>query len=180
MYQTTTIQLTVKNWLCPWSTTKKLTSFGHEGGVRVPFIAWGGMVPAGVVNDHQLAFYDLMPTFCELAGVEDYVAKYTNPNKEVDYFDGLSFAKTLTGKEGQQAHDFLYWEFEETDQVAVRMGDWKMVSKAGKPHLYDLSKDVHEDNDIAEQHPDIVKKMVEIAHSQHTESPYFKVTMPEM
>ena len=84
----------------------------------------------------------------------------------------------MTGKEGQQAHDFLYWEFEETDQVAVRMGDWKMVSKAGKPHLYDLSKDVHEDNDIAEQHPEIVKKMVEIAHSQHTESPYFKVTMP--
>jgi arylsulfatase A-like enzyme len=106
------------------------------------------------------------------------VAKYTNPNKEVDYFDGLSFAKTLTGKEGQQVHDFLYWEFEETDQVAVRMGDWKMVSKGGKPHLYDLSKDVHEDNDIAAQHPDIVKQMVEIAHSQHTESPYFKVTMP--
>ena len=158
--------------------TKRQT---HEGGVRVPFIAWGpGMVPAGVVNDHQLAFYDLMPTFCELAGVKDYVAQYTNPNKEVDYFDGLSFAKTLTGKEGQQAHDFLYWEFEETDQVAVRMGDWKMVSKAGKPHLYDLSVDVHEDNDIAEQHPDIVKKMVEIAHSQHTESPYFKVTMPVM
>jgi arylsulfatase len=38
--------------------------------------------------------------------------------------------------------------------------------------------DVHEDNDIAGQHPDIVKKMVEIAHLQHTESPYFKVTMP--
>ena len=61
--------------------TKRQT---HEGGVRVPFIAWGpGMVPAGVVNDHQLAFYDLMPTFCELAGVEDYVAQYSNPNKEV-------------------------------------------------------------------------------------------------
>ena len=158
--------------------TKRQT---HEGGVRVPFIAWWpGTVPSGVVNDHQLAFYDVMPTFCELAGVQDYVAKYTNPNKEVDYFDGLSFATTLLGKEGQQAHDFLYWEFEETDQVAVRMGDWKMVSKGGKPHLYDLKVDVHEDNDIATQHPDIVKKMVEIAHSQHTESPYFKVTMPVM
>ena len=156
--------------------TKRQT---HEGGVRVPFIAWWpGTVPSGVVNDHQLAFYDVMPTFCELAGVQDYVAKYTNPNKEVDYFDGLSFATTLLGKQGQQAHDFLYWEFEETDQVAVRMGDWKMVSKGGKPHLYDLSTDVHEDNDLAAQHPDIVKKMVEIAHSQHTESPYFKVTMP--
>ena len=156
--------------------TKRQT---HEGGVRVPFIAWWpGQVPAGVVNDHQLAFYDLMPTFCELAGVKDYVAQYTNEAKEVDYFDGLSFAPTLLGKAEQKEHEFLYWEFEETNQVAVRMGDWKMVSKDGKPHLYDLSKDVHEDNDLAAQHPDIVKKMVEIAHSQHTESPYFKVTMP--
>ena len=156
--------------------TKRQT---HEGGVRVPFIAWWpGQVPAGVVNDHQLAFYDVMPTFCELAGVKDYVAKYTNQSKEVDYFDGLSFAPTLLGKAEQPKHEFLYWEFEETDQVAVRMGDWKMVSKGGKPHLYDLSVDVHEDNDLASQHPDIVKKMVEIAHSQHTESPYFKVTMP--
>ena len=157
--------------------TKRQT---HEGGVRVPFSAWWpGQVPAGVVNNHQLAFYDVMPTFCELAGVEDYVAKYTNKNKETDYFDGLSFAPTLLGKPEQKAHEFLYWEFEETDQVAVRMGDWKMVSKNGIPHLYDLSKDIHEDNDIAEQHPDIVKRMVEIAHSQHTESPYFKVTLPE-
>ena len=156
--------------------TKRQT---HEGGVRVPFIAWWpGQVPAGVVNDHQLAFYDVMPTFCELAGVKDYVAKYTNKAKEVDYFDGLSFAPTLLGKAEQPKHEFLYWEFEETDQVAVRMGDWKMVSKGGKPHLYDLSVDVHEDNDLAAQHPDIVKQMVEIAHSQHTESPYFKVTMP--
>lgn len=157
--------------------TKRQT---HEGGVRVPFIAWWpGQVPAGVENPHQLAFYDVMPTFCELAGVDDYVAKYTNKNKENDYFDGLSFAPTLLGKAEQKEHEFLYWEFEETNQVAVRMGDWKMVSKDGKPHLYDLSKDVHEDNDIAEQHPEIVKQMVEIAHSQHTESPYFKVTLPE-
>ena len=157
--------------------TKRQT---HEGGVRVPFIAWWpGTVPAGVVNDHQLAFYDMMPTFCELIGVKDYVAQYTNKDKKVDYFDGLSFAPTLLGKEGQQVHDFLYWEFEETNQVAVRMGDWKMVSKAGKPHLYDLKVDVHEDNDIASEHPDIVKEMVEIARSQHVESPYFKVTMPE-
>ena len=157
--------------------TKRQT---HEGGVRVPFIAWWpGQVPAGVENPHQLAFYDVMPTFCDLAGVDDYVAKYTNKNKENDYFDGLSFAPTLLGKAEQKEHEFLYWEFEETNQVAVRMGDWKMVSKDGKPHLYDLSKDVHEDNDIAEQHPEIVKQMVEIAHSQHTESPYFKVTLPE-
>lgn len=153
--------------------TKRQT---YEGGIRVPFIAWWpGTVPSGAVSDHQLAFYDIMPTFCELIGMKGYAAK----DKVADYFDGLSFAPTLLGKNGQQAHGFLYWEFEETDQVAVRMNDWKMVSKAGKPHLYDLKTDIHEDNDIASEHPDIVSKMVEIARSQHVESPYFKVTMPE-
>lgn len=158
--------------------TKRQT---HEGGVRVPFIAWWpGQVPEGVVNEHQLAFYDIMPTFCELAGVEDYATTYANPTKETDYFDGLSFAPTLLGEEGQQEHEFLYWEFEETNQVAVRMGDWKMVSEAGVPRLYNLAVDIHEDNNIASEHPDIVKRMVEIAYSQHTESPYFKVTMPQI
>ena len=153
----------------------------HEGGVRVPFIAWWpGRVEAGVVNDHQLAFYDVMPTCCELAGVRNYAERYENPALEEDYFDGISFAPTLLDKPGQQQHEFLYWEFEETDQVAVRMGDWKMVSKSGKPHLYNLAEDLHEDNDVAAAHPDIVRQMVEIAHSQHVESPHFKVTMPRM
>ena len=153
----------------------------HEGGVRVPFIAWWpGRVQAGEVNSHQLAFYDIMPTCCELAGVKNYAERYKNPAAEVDYFDGISFAPTLCGRRGQEQHEFLYWEFEETDQVAVRMGDWKMVSKGGKPHLYDLASDLHEDNDIAAEHPDIVRQMVEIAHSQHIESPHFKVTMPRL
>ena len=151
----------------------------HEGGVRVPFIAWWpGRVEAGVESNHILAFWDVMPTLCELMGVEDYVERYDNDDVAVDYFDGVSFAPTLLSEAGQQQHEFLYWEVEETDQVAVRMGDWKMVSKGGVPHLYNLAEDLHEDRDVASEHPDIVRRMVDIAYSQHTESPYFKVTMP--
>lgn len=151
----------------------------HEGGVRVPFLAWWpGRVEAGVVNDHVLAFYDVMPTLCELIGVEEYDERYNNDALAVDYFDGISFAPTLLSEPGQQQHEFLYWEFEETDQVAVRMGDWKMVSKRGVPYLYNLAEDLHEDNDLAADYPDIVRRMVEVAYSQHVESPYFKVTMP--
>ena len=53
--------------------TKRSTT---EGGIRVPFIAWWpGEVEAGIVNDHQLAFYDIMPTFCEVAGIDNYVER---------------------------------------------------------------------------------------------------------
>lgn len=151
----------------------------YEGGIRIPFIVrWPSKVQAGKVNDHQLAFYDLMPTFCDLAGIKDYVKKYKNKKKEVDYFDGISFAPTLLGKDGQQQHEFLYWEFHETDQIGVRMGDWKLVVKKGVPLLYNLSTDIHEDHDIAAEHPEIVKQMKEIIRSQHTPSELFHVTLP--
>lgn len=152
----------------------------HEGGIRVPFIVrWPGKVAAGTVNDHPCAFYDMMPTFCELAGVKNYVKKYTNKKKEVDYFDGISIVPTLLGQEGQQQHEFLYWEFNETDQIAVRMGDWKLVVKKGKPFLYNLATDLHEDHDIAAEHPDVVQRMKEIIFAQHTPNPHFSVTLPE-
>ena len=151
----------------------------HEGGIRVPFIVrWPGKVAAGVVNDHPCAFYDMMPTLCELVGVKNYVKKYTNKNKSIDYFDGISIVPTLMGKEDQKQHEFLYWEFNETDQIAVRMGDWKLIVKKGIPFLYNLTTDLHEDHDIASEHPDIVKCMKEIIYEQHTQNPHFYVTLP--
>lgn len=151
----------------------------YEGGIRVPFIVrWPGKVRAGVKNDLPVAFYDVLPTFCELAGMEDYVERYAGTTPAEGYFDGLSFAPALLGKDGQVRHDFLYWEFEETDQVAVRCGDWKLISRQGKPSLYHLATDLHEDRDVAGEHPDLVRRLVDIARSQHVESPYFKVTLP--
>lgn len=153
----------------------------HEGGIRIPFIVrWLGRVSAGMVNDHQLAFYDVMPTFCELMGDKAFPKKYINKKIKNDCFDGISFASTLLGDDGkQQKHDFLYWEFHETDQIGVRMGDWKLLVKKGTPYLYDFSNDVHEDHDIAAAHPDIVKQMKEIIKREHRDSDIFPVTLPE-
>ena len=155
-----------------------------EGGIRIPFIVrWPGKIQAGSVNDHQLAFYDVMPTFCDLIGVEDYVKEYTNPKyaaagKE-DYFDGISFLPTLLGNdEKQEQHDFLYWEFHETNQMAVRKGNWKLRVNAGNCELYDLANDLHEDNNVAAKYPEVVKELKAILFKEHTDSPLFKVTLP--
>ena len=161
--------------------TKRSTT---EGGIRVPFIAWWpGEVEAGVVNDHQLAFYDLMPTFCDVAGIENYIERYSNKNVENDYFDGLSFAPTLLGEGEQEAHEFLYWEFHETNMMALRMGNWKLVVQNGNCSLYDLVTDLHEDNNLAAQYPDVVKKMKEILLREHTPSSiaqFNNITLPTM
>lgn len=152
----------------------------NEGGIRVPFIVrWPGKIKAGTVNDHQLAFYDLMPTFCELAGIDNYEEKYRNPRLENDYFDGISFAPTLLGKGKQKEHDHLYWEFHETNMIGVRMGDWKLVVKNGNCSLYDLKNDPHEDNNLAASYPDVVQKMKDIIRREHVESSLFKVTIPQ-
>lgn len=157
--------------------TKRST---HEGGIRVPFIVhWPAQVRGGQVSDYQLAFYDLMPTFCAIAGIDNYQARYRNPRLEQDYFDGISFLPTLTGKGRQMQHDHLYWEFHETDMIAVRRGDWKLVVRRGNCALYDLANDLHEDHDLASQHPDIVEALKAIIYQEHTDNPLFKVTLPK-
>lgn len=153
----------------------------YEGGIRIPFIVrWPGKIKAGSINEHQLAFYDIMPTFCELIGDKRFPKKYINKEVKDDCFDGISFAPTLLGNnEKQQQHDFLYWEFHETDQIGLRMGDWKMVVKKGVPHLYNLANDIHEDHDIAASHPDLVEQMKAIILREHRPSEIFPVTLPK-
>ena len=152
----------------------------YEGGIRIPFIVrWPGRVAPGKVNDHQFAFYDLLPTFCDVAGIHNFPQAYLHDSK--DCYDGISIYPTLTGNdEAQKSHDALYWEFHETNMLGVRMGDWKLVVKDGKCRLYNLKDDLHEDHDIATQHRDIVKKMVDIIHREHTKPDFemFNVTLP--
>ena len=146
----------------------------YEGGIRVPFIVrWPGQVKAGSRSDLQIAFWDIMPTFCDIIRAD-------NDSNTESHSDGISFLPTLKGKDKKQKkHDYLYWEFNETDQVAVRKGDWKLISIHGKCHLYNLADDLHEDNDVATLHPDIVADLKAIALKEHTPNPHFKVTMPE-
>lgn len=121
----------------------------------------------------------IIQTFCELIGDRRFPKKYINKKLKGDCFDGVSFASTLLGDDtSQKKHDYLYWEFHETDQMAVRMGDWKLVVKKGVSYLYNLADDIHEDNDISTNHPEIVKQMIEIIKKEHKESDFFKVTLP--
>ncbi len=153
----------------------------HEGGIRVPFIVyWPDKIKKPRVSDHMLAFYDIVPTFAQIAGVKDVAAEYGNKDVEKDYFDGITFLPSITGNDRQPEHEFLYWEFNETDQMALRQGKWKLLVKKGVPELYNLDVDIHEDNNIAAENPDRVESMVKILLREHTPSPYFKVTLPAL
>jgi len=141
----------------------------YEGGVRVPMIAfWKGKISAGIETGFPAAFYDIMPTLAEVAGVE--APKQT---------DGISFLPHLIGKE-QKQHDFLYWEIQEGAsekgfKQATRMGNWKAVRVADsyKTELYDLSSDLLEQNDVSADHPDVVAKMEQILKEQSVKIEHF-------
>ncbi|MCA9185860.1 MAG: arylsulfatase [Planctomycetales bacterium] len=120
----------------------------YEGGIRVPMIAWWpGHVAPNTTCNTPLAFWDVMPTFCELAGTEP--AANT---------DGISFVAALNGQP-QPDHEYLFWKFQQ--KTAVRMGKWKGVRLGNdRPwELYDLENDVSESTSIARQHSDVVEKI---------------------
>ncbi|MDR2773655.1 MAG: arylsulfatase [Tannerella sp.] len=146
----------------------------YEGGIRVPFITWyPGKIEAGAVSRHIAAFWDVLPTMAELTDIETTVNT-----------DGISFLPTLFGQKQQAQHEYLYWEFhEQGGKAAVRKGNWKSVmlnvnnKEKTKIELYDLSVDIHEDNDIAGQHPQIVSEMLQIMKNAHTDSDVFPFTI---
>jgi arylsulfatase A-like enzyme len=137
----------------------------NEGGIRVPMIAsWPLKIKSGAVSDHVSAFWDVLPTFCEIAGIEAPVST-----------DGISFLPELTGKT-QKKHEFLYWEFPESGgQQAVIMGDMKAMRKnlqkeSTEFELYDLKNDPGETINIAEKHPEVLEKIQSIIESEHIKS----------
>lgn len=147
----------------------------YEGGIHVPMIVkWPQIIEAGSSTDHISAFWDVMPTFADIAGVDF--------NKKID---GISFLPTLTGKGDQKKHDYLYWEFHEKGgRIAVRKGKWKAVKynvakkTNAEPELYDLRKDPEETQNLASEFPDVVKEMKEIMKSARTESEVFQFSAP--
>jgi len=149
----------------------------YEGGIRVPMLVrWKGTVKPGSVSGHLGAFWDVLPTFAESAGVA--------PSEYPDDIDGLSFLPTLLGKtEEQKQHPYLYWEFyEQRGKIAARWGEWKGVQlnvneTFGKPdapiEIYNLDNDLGETKNIAAEHPEVVKKFREIFKEAHAKSPFF-------
>lgn len=133
----------------------------YEGGTRVPFIArWPGRIRAGAVSGHLGAFWDVMPTLCEIAGAEP-----------PEMTDGVSLVPKLLGRPGQKEHEFLYWEYPYAGLTqCVRRGPWKLIKNRPRREweLYNIAADEAETTNVAEQHPEVVRELQAIAAREHT------------
>lgn len=136
-----------------------------EGGIGVPFIArWPGKVPAGKVDVTSiLSAVDLLPTFCDLAGVK-LPASYKP--------DGLSQVKALKGKGDSLRKKPLFWRIgapwpardskpDHWVSYAVVDQQWKLCLNKDRnfSELFDLTKDPLETKDLSKSNPNAVKRL---------------------
>jgi len=154
----------------------------YEGGIRIPFIArWKGTIKPGSVTDHVSAFWDFLPTCCELVG--------RKPPKGID---GISMLPTLLGKPSEQRkHEYLYWEL--GNQQAIRVANWKLrryykpdrkapknkraTEAVREVELYNLTNDIAEQNNLAKKYPEKVAELIDMIKKHRTVSPVFKLTL---
>jgi len=138
----------------------------HEGGISSPLIVhWpkgidlkkrSGRRPAeeGWLIDDPGHLIDLMATCVDVGGA-NYPTQFNG--HEITPMEGISLAPTFTGNALVRPNP-IFWEHE--GNKAVRVGDWKLVSKfKGEPELYNMSVDRTELNNLAASNPGKVAEL---------------------
>jgi arylsulfatase A len=136
----------------------------YEGGMREPTVmCWPGKIPAGKVCDQVASTIDILPTLGKLAGAK-------LPDVTID---GKDIFPLISGQRGAKSPHEAYYFYRGTRLEAVRAGKWKYRlasprkrkkgKKGEKPkitsELFDLRADISESKNLADQHPDIVKRL---------------------
>ncbi|MBN1759774.1 MAG: sulfatase [Chitinispirillaceae bacterium] len=154
----------------------------YEGGFRVPCIMhWPDVIPKNTVQPTFVTSMDLLPTLA-------HVVRAPLPANKID---GKNIYDIITGTSGETPYEvFLYYTGKRLD--AVRAGNWKLIFKRKAswnspyryvknkllkdkqdtiipPELYNLETDIHEKNNLINNHPDIVKRLTGLAEQARKE-----------
>jgi arylsulfatase A-like enzyme len=109
-----------------------------------------GRIKAGLVYDQPISSLDLFPTAVALAGGK--------PPADREY-DGVDLLPYLTGRKKTAPHDVLFWR--NGENAGARKGNWKLFKGGERYWLYDLSKDIGEQRNLADQYPAIVAQLMQ-------------------
>lgn len=122
----------------------------YEGGIRVPgIIRWPRQIKAGQTSHDPVVNYDILPTFCAIAGINPPASRT---------LDGDNLLPLIKGEPFERAKP-LYWQYDRAiggpNRVALREGDWKLLGDAtlSKFELYNLKNDISETQDLAANEP---------------------------
>ncbi len=148
----------------------------YEGGLRVPCIVrWPGKLDRGSRNEMPTYFPDWFPTLASI-GSADLPKQQT--------LDGMDLTELMTAGTVPKRRDPLIWNFSGYGGiVAIRDGKWKAIrtavnrKKPGRWELYDLSLDPTESQDLADQNPDVVKRLEAHFAATRTAEPDFPMPL---
>ncbi|MFW5944752.1 MAG: sulfatase [Bacteroidota bacterium] len=133
----------------------------YEGGVRVPLmIKWPGLTKPGSVCDVPVTSMDFYPTFLDLLGFKGEEEHNKN-------LDGISIAPVLKDPSNNLEREALYWHHphyypgRKGPVSAMRDGKWKLLHyfEDDKIELYNLKKDIEEQNNLADSHQKIANRL---------------------
>ncbi|AWO02043.1 arylsulfatase [Chitinophaga alhagiae] len=134
-----------------------------EGGTRVPWIVrWPATIKGGQTSNALISQIDLYASFARLTG---------QPLGADDAPDSFNMLNALTGKDPKGRS----WLILQGGPLSLVQGNLKYITPADgpklsrlvnietgrntEPQLYDLGKDIGEQHNIADQHPEKVKEM---------------------
>ncbi|MCP3914963.1 MAG: sulfatase-like hydrolase/transferase [bacterium] len=122
----------------------------YEGGHRVPAVArWPGKIEAGWVSSELTVGMDILPTVTDIVGADV---------PEGRKLDGMSIKAHLLERADLPDRD-VFFGYEPKLGTAMRSGDWKMQTKGDVVELYDLSRDILETTNVADEYPERASEM---------------------
>lgn len=158
----------------------------YEGGVHEPMIvSWPGVTKGGTVNENRVMIEDFFPSILEMAGVSSY--------QTVQHVDGKSFVDLLKDPALKRDRTNI-WHFpnlwgESQDRAegygaysAIMKGDWHLIYfwQTRELHLYNIREDIGEQNDLAQQKPELVndlaRELTAALKDCHAQRPAYKQT----
>ena len=127
----------------------------YEGALRVPFmVQWKGAIPAGKVYDNPVSSLDIYATAAANAKA-----------KAPKNIEGVNLIPFLTGENSGRPHETLFWR--QGGKAGLRHGDLKLVRMGGRKdvgnakwELYDLSKDLSEETNLAQSNPEKLAELI--------------------
>ncbi len=125
----------------------------YEGGIRVPFlVCWPARLKPGE-SQAVVSSLDILPTVLAAAGVALPTDKP---------LDGMNILPVLRGEVAPKSRNLFWSSGSDEGWWAVRSGDWKLVGDKARIGLFDLSKDISEKNDLAQQLPAQVAALTQL------------------
>ena len=137
--------------------------WNYEGGIRVPLIVyWPGQTQPDSTSHAVVTGTDYYPTLLDMLKL---------PALPDQHRDGKSFVPALKAEDYDRGA--VYWHFPhysnhgfQSPNGAIRFGRYKLIEyyENGTVQLFDLENDIGEQNDIAESHPAVTKKLKKMLH----------------